>query len=92
MEITAGTIARTIIFALALINQFLSITGHPVIPIQDSDIEALVSYGFTFVSGLIAWWKNNSFTRAARIGDFHMRKARQEAAEDKLFGRTDGHE
>ena len=89
MEITAGTIARTAIFALALINQFLSITGHPVIPIQDSDIEALVSYGFTFVSGLIAWWKNNSFTRAARIGDFHMRQIRQVEAENKRLNVKD---
>ena len=83
MEITAGTIARTIIFALALINQWLSITGHPVIPIQDSDIEALVSYGFTVVSGLIAWWKNNSFTKAARFGDFCMRGKRSRDREDK---------
>lgn len=83
MEITAGTIARTAIFALALINQFLSITGHPVIPIQDSDIEGLVSYGFTFVSGLLAWWKNNSFTMAARFGDFCMREKRIRDREDK---------
>ncbi len=87
MEITAGTIARTIILALALINQLLSATGHPVIPIQDADVETLVSTGFTIVMSVIAWWKNNSFTRAARIGDFHMRKARQEAAEDKRLNR-----
>lgn len=85
MEITAGTIARTIILALALINQLLSATGHPVIPIQDADVETLVSTGFTIVMSVIAWWKNNSFTMPARIGDFHMRKARAEAAEDKRF-------
>ena len=85
MEITAGTIARTIILALALINQLLSATGHPVIPIQDADVETLVSTGFTIVMSVIAWWKNNSFTHAARVGDFHMRKVRAEAAEDKRF-------
>ena len=85
MEITAGTIARTIILALALINQLLSATGHPVIPIQDADVETLVSTAFTIVTSLLAWWKNNSFTMPARIGDFHMRKARAEAAEDKRF-------
>ena len=87
MEITAGTIARTIILALALINQMLSATGHPVIPIQDADVETLVSTGFTIVMSVIAWWKNNSFTMPARIGDFHMRKARAEAAEDKRLNR-----
>ena len=85
MEITAGTITRTIILALALINQILSATGHAVIPIEDAAIETLVSTAFTIVASLITWWKNNSFTYAARLGDFHMRKARQEAAEDKRF-------
>ena len=87
MEITAGTIARTIILALALINQLLSATGHPVIPIEDATVETLVSTCFTVVMAVIAWWKNNSFTHAARVGDFHMRKARQEAAEDKRLNR-----
>lgn len=83
MEITAGTIARTIILALALINQLLSASGHAVIPIEDATIESLVSTVFTVIMAVIAWWKNNSFTHAARVGDFHMRKARAEAAEDK---------
>lgn len=87
MEITAGTIARTIILALALINQVLSVCGHPVIPIEDSTIEMLVSTAFTVVTAIIAWWKNNSFTRAARVGDFHMRKARLEEQEDKRLGK-----
>lgn len=89
MEITAGTIARTIILALALINQLLSATGHAVIPIEDATVETLVSTCFTVVVAIIAWWKNNSFTYPARLGDFHMRKARREAAEDKRFPNAD---
>ena len=89
MEITKSTIARTIILALALINQVLSATGHPVIPIENTDVETLVSTAITIITAVIAWWKNNSFTMAARIGDFHMRKARREAAEDKRFGKDD---
>ena len=85
MEITAGTIARTIILFLALVNQLLSVSGHAVIPIPDEEWETLVSTAFTIITALVAWWKNNSFTMPARIGDFHMRKARAEAAEDKRF-------
>ena len=88
MEITAGTIARTIILALALINQLLSATGHPVIPIEDATVETLVSTCFTVVMAVIAWWKNNSFTYAARLGDFHMRKARREEKEDEQFDKS----
>ena len=83
MEITAGTITRTIILALALINQILSATGHAVIPIEDAAIETLVSTAFTIIASLIAWWKNNSFTYAARFGDLCMRGKRSRDREDK---------
>ena len=74
MNITAGTLARTIILALALINQVLSVTGHPVLPIEDAQIETLVTTGWTVVAALIAWWKNNSFTAAAQKGDAVMKQ------------------
>lgn len=85
MEITGGTIARTVILALALINQILVSTGHSVIPIENESIETFFCTGFTIVMAVISWWKNNSFTKAARIGDFHMKKAKREAKEDALF-------
>ena len=87
MKITVGTIVRTVILAVALVNQILVASGHSVIPIQDEEWEALITTGATVITALIAWWKNNSFTYPARLGDFHMRKARAEAAEDKRFGK-----
>lgn len=74
MNITAGTLARTIILALALINQILSATGHPVLPIEDAQVETLVSTAWTVIAALIAWWKNNSFTAAAQKGDTVMKQ------------------
>lgn len=76
MNITAGTIARTIILALALINQVLSATGHPVLPIEDAQIETLVTTGWTVVAALIAYWKNNSWTAAAKAGDEVMKQVK----------------
>lgn len=75
-NITAGTIARTACLALALTNQILSATGHPVLPIEDSQLESLITTGLTVAASLAAWWKNNSFTSAARIGDLHMKAAK----------------
>lgn len=69
MNITAGTLSRTIILALALINQILSATGHPVLPIEDAEVETLVSTAWTVIAALIAWWKNSSFTSAAIAAD-----------------------
>ena len=68
-NISAGTIARTACLALALTNQILSATGHAVLPIEDAQVETLVTTGLTVVASVVNWWKNNSFTPAAIKAD-----------------------
>ena len=46
-SITAGTIARTVCLALALVNQLMVVTGHSVIPIEDHAVETLITEAFT---------------------------------------------
>ena len=75
--VTPGTIARTLILALALINQILTASGHSIIAVSDDDINTLITTGFTVVSALLAWWKNNSFTRPALKADEVMREEKQ---------------
>lgn len=77
-KITAGTIARTIILLLALVNQCLSMAGIQVIPIADEDVNLLVSTAWTVIASLAAWWKNNSFTRAAIQADQKMKQMKGE--------------
>ena len=43
--------------------------GIQTIPIAEGDINTLIATGFTIVTALVAWWKNNSFTQAAIRGD-----------------------
>ena len=74
LQITSGTIARTAILILALVNQVLTATGHSVINISDENINTLISTGFTIVSAIIAWWKNNSFTQSAIMADEVMKE------------------
>ena len=80
MNITAGTIARTIILVLALVNQLLTATGHSVINISDESINTLISTGFTIVTAIVAWWKNNSFTQSALKADEVMREEKENAS------------
>ena len=68
-NITIGTIARTAALALALTNQLLSAAGKPVLPIENSQLEQLVTSGLTIAASVAAWWKNNSFTPAAIRAD-----------------------
>mgnify|MGYP004634284839 CR=1 FL=1 len=77
MTISAGTIARTIILVLALVNQILTAIGHSVINISDESINTLISTGFTIVTAIIAWWKNNSFTQSALKADEVMREGKE---------------
>lgn len=69
MKISSGTIARTVVLVLALVNQVLSVLGYKIIPIEDGQINDFVTIAFTIGSALAAWWKNNSFTEAAIEGD-----------------------
>ena len=80
MNITSGTIARTTILVLALANQLLTATGHSVINISDESINTLISTGFTIVTAVIAWWKNNSFTQSALKADEVMREGKENAS------------
>ena len=75
--VTPGTIARTLILALALINQILTASGHSIIAVSDDDINTLITTGFTVVSALLAWWKNNSFTQPALKADEVLREEKQ---------------
>ncbi|MDY5229574.1 MAG: phage holin [Eubacteriales bacterium] len=80
MTISAGTIARTICLCLALVNQILTATGHSVINISDESINTLISTGFTIVTAIVAWWKNNSFTQSALKADEVMREGKENAS------------
>lgn len=77
-QISAGTIARTICLALALINQLLSATGHAVLPIEDEQVEQLVTVALTVAASLASWWKNNSFTQAAIKADNTLARLRKQ--------------
>ena len=82
MTISAGTIARTICLCFALVNQILTATGHSVINVSNDDINTLISTGFTVVSAVVAWWKNNSFTQSALKADEVMKEEKANAGSE----------
>lgn len=68
-NITAGTIARTIVLLLALANQILAMCGKQMLNIADDDIYQVVSIVFTIGASVWSWWKNNSFSQEAIKAD-----------------------
>ena len=79
-KIKVSTITRTAVLILALANQILSATGHSPIPVDDAQLEQLISTGLTVGAAIWAWWKNNSFTKEAIAADNYL---------DSLIGRKE---
>jgi len=71
-----GTITRTVILILALTNQILTTLGYSPLPIHDSQVHDLISISITIIVSLMTWWKNNSFTHSAKIGDEAMKASK----------------
>lgn len=78
MSIKRETIIRTVILALALINQVLTAFGVSVIPIDDAQVTELISLVFTIGASVWAWWKNNSFTKKAIKADKFLAELKKE--------------
>ena len=68
-EVDNATIARTLILFLGLINAGLKLFGKDVLPISDEQINTAVTAVWALGGSLWAWWKNNSFTENAIMGD-----------------------
>ncbi len=64
-----GTVIRTVLLFMALINQALILIGKPILPISEEQVTSLAetlylafSMIFTIVTTLVAWFKNNYVT------------------------------
>lgn len=71
-EVSLGTISRTVFLALALVNSLLTAFGKNPLPFSDEELYAGVSSVVTVIASLLAWWKNNSFTKEALKADKYL--------------------
>ena len=78
MKPTKETIIRTILLIVAIVNQLLTSAGKNPIPFSDDEIYGGISAIITVVVTAWAWWKNNSFTKAALEADVVLRDIRAE--------------
>lgn len=67
--VTAQTWARTLVLLLALISQLAVILGKRSEAIDIDQWQEYVTYIFTVGASIVAWWKNNSFTKDAQTAD-----------------------
>lgn len=72
-NVTVATWVRTALLAVALINQLLPILGINALPFSDAMVEQVVTFTFTAVTAIVAFWKNQSFTKAAQSADKQLK-------------------
>lgn len=78
MKTTKGTIVRTVMTLLVVLNLILKSFGINTLTFSENGvvcvIEALVEIGAV----LAAWWYNNSFTENAKKADQFFKKLKEE--------------
>ena len=75
--VSAGTWARLALLVAALVNNSLAVFGVNPLSSAGRTDDIIVTVSMILVS-LLAYWKNNSFTSAARMADEYMEYLREE--------------
>ena len=74
MSITKGTIVRTILMIMVIVNFVLERMGVDIIPVSESGVLMFVETGIEIAVILVTWWKNNSFTENAIKADEFLKE------------------
>lgn len=77
MRISKGTIVRTIMLVIVLINIVLKQMGYDVINVSESEILTLVETLIEVATIIVGFWKNNSFTDKAIKSDEFLKTLRE---------------
>ena len=74
--VKTSTWIRLIMLVLSLVNLILGAFGIAPITFDENELYAVVSVIFAVITGIVTFWKNNSFTSAAQAADeyFHNQK------------------
>lgn len=75
-NVSKDTWIRTMVLVVALANQGLQMAGKQILPYTPEEVSEGLSFGFTIVATIWAWWKNNSFTAKAQGADKQLREGK----------------
>lgn len=73
-KVENGTIIRTIVNIVAMVNLGLTIAGKNPLPYSETEIYTGLSVVAEVCTNLWTWWKNNSFTKAAIRADGYLKQ------------------
>ena len=76
-KVKTGTVARLIVLLVTLINELLNTLGiYSALPINSGVID-MVSLGLVIAASFWCYWKNNSWSAEATVGDVIMKSLKE---------------
>lgn len=77
MKITKGTLVRTIMLVIVLINMILKHLGIELINVDENAVLEIVETLIEIAVIVVSFWKNNSFTDKAIKADEFLKQLRE---------------
>lgn len=84
-NISKGTIVRTIMLVIVVVNLVLKACGKPVIDVEENTIFYWIETIIEIAVIVTTFWKNNSFSKAAIKADEFMQKLKNGENDNVLF-------
>ena len=85
MSISKGTIVRTIMMILVIVNIILQRLGYDIINVDENSVLAAVELLIEIAILIVGWWKNNSFSQNAIKADEYLRKLKYSDEDDMEY-------
>lgn len=77
MKISKGTIARTIMLIIVVVNMVLQHFGIDIIKVDESQVLSFVEIVLELAVIITTFWKNNSFTDKAIKADEFLKNLKE---------------
>ena len=74
MKISKGTIVRTVMLAIVIINLILKQLGLNIIDVSESEILSVIEMVIEIAVIVVSFWKNNSYTKNAIKADEFLKE------------------
>lgn len=78
MKISKGTIVRTVMLIIVLLNMILKHFGIDVINVSENEVLSVLEMLIEIATIIVTFWKNNSFTQNAIKADEFLKTLKGE--------------
>ena len=78
IKISKGTIVRTVMLVIVVLNMILSHCGLDVINVSENEVLSVLEMIIEIATIIVTFWKNNSFTQNAIKADEFLKTLKEE--------------